>query len=163
MKNTFLLLSVPLFTMTLLFTNCGDNDNDDESMIELPTVITDYISTNYPDYSIDESEQDILCEGTTVYEVEIENSNDDELELTFDTEGNLLFTETEIETSDLPSDVSASIATNYAAYSIEEAEQLNMADNTSRFEVEVENGNTTLSVLMEADGTVVCEEEETDD
>lgn len=163
MKKAFLLLSVSLFTMTLLFTNCGGNNDDNDPMIDLPTIITDYISTNYPDYSIDESEQDILCEGTVVYEVEIENSNDDELELTFDTEGNLLFTETEIGTNDLPSEVSASIATNYATYSIDEVEQLNMSDNTSRFEVEIEDGNTTLSVLMEADGTVVCEEEETDD
>ena len=161
MKKTFFLLSVSLFTMTLLFTNCGDDDDD--TLIDLPTIITDYLSSNYPDYTIDESEQDTLCDGTVVYEVEIENSNDDELELTFDIEGNLLFTETEIETTDLPSDVSASIATNYADYSIDDAEQLNMFDNTLRFEVEIENGNTTLSVLMEADGTVVCEEEDDDD
>ena len=160
MKKNFLLLSISLITMTLLFTNCGD---DDDTLIDLPSVITDYISNNYPDYTIDESEQGTLCEGTAVYEVEIENSNDEELELTFDTEGNLLFTETEIQTADLPSEVSTSIATNYADYSIDEAEQLNMFDNTLRFEVEIENGTTTLNVLLEADGTVVCEEEELED
>lgn len=160
MKNSVIFLFA-LITMSIFVTSCDDDDH--QSMVDLPAKISTYLSDNYPDYTIDEAEQDVLCDGTEVYEVEIENASDNELELTFDTEGNLLFTETEIDTANLPSDVSSSIATNYPDYTIDEAEQLDMFDDTIRYEVEIENGTSTLNVLMEADGTVICEEEDLDD
>jgi len=158
MKKTTLFVFLSL-AMVIGFTSC----DDDDAQINLPTIINDYLAANYPDYSIDESEEETLCDGTVVYEVELENSNDDEIELTFDTEGSLLFSESEIGTSDLPSAVTNSLATNYADYSIEEAERLDMYDDTKRYEVEIKNGNSTLEVLLESDGTVVCEQEDNDD
>jgi uncharacterized membrane protein YkoI len=112
---------------------------------------------------VDESGQDNLCDGSFVYEVELEDSNDNEVELIFDSEGNFLFYEVEIETSDIPSEITNSIATNYSSYSIEDAERLEMFDTSTRYDVEIKNGISTLEVLMESDGTVICEEEDTDD
>ena len=160
MKKTILLFN--LLLIAVLFCNCN-NDDDNDSMVDLPATIVNYLSDNYPDYSIDESSQETLCDGTAAYEVELEDSNDNEVELTFDTEGNLLFAEVEIETSDLPSVISSSITTNYADYSIEEAEQLDMFDGSTQYEVEIKNGNSNLEVLLGSDGTVICEQEDTDD
>lgn len=131
-------------------------------MVDLPQSVQDYISSNYPDYSIDESEMDTSCTGTTIYEVEIEGSNDDELELTFDSEGTFLYSESEIESSELPSAVTTSISNNYSSYSTEEAERLDMADGSLQYEAELKDGSTTLEVLFDADGTVICEEEDND-
>lgn len=146
--------------LPLIFTNCGD---DDDPMVPLPAIIENYLTTNYPDYSVDESEKEILCDGTVVYEVELEDSNDNEMELTFDTEGSFLFSEHEIGNGDLPSVVTNSITNNYPDYSIEETERLDMFDSTTRYEVEIKNGSSVLEVLLEAEGTVVCQAEDTDD
>lgn len=158
MKN----LIYPLITLSALFLifSCGD---DDDSMVDLPTTIENYLTSNYSDYEVDESAMEKDCNGNDVYEVEIENSDDDELELTFDSEGNLIYTETEINLSDLPTEVNSSISSNYSTYSADEAERLNMADGSIRYEVELEGTDPELEVIFEADGTVVCEEEDTDD
>ena len=154
-KTLFPLLLLPLAVIMLsVFAKC----QDDEQTIELPTTIQNYLSTNYPNYEIEESERDTLCTGTAVYEVELEGPKDKEVELTFDTEGNLLFTETEIKTSELPSAVSGSISSKYAGYTVKEAERLDRADGTTQYEVELKKDKTYLEVLFAADGTVICEE-----
>ena len=157
MKKSFLLVCC---TALILFFNSCD---DDDQMVDLPQSVQDYISSNYPNYSIDESETDTSCTGTAIYEVEIEASDDDELELTFDSEGTFLYSETEIGVDELPDAVTSSIDTNYSDYSTEEAERLDMADGSARYEVELKNGSTELDVLFESDGTVVCEEEDDDE
>jgi uncharacterized membrane protein YkoI len=155
MKNLF--LAICLLTITVGFIAC----EDDDQLVDLPQSIEAYITSNYPGYEVDESEEEVLCSGTNVYEIEIENEDtDEEVELTFDTEGNFLFSETEIETTDLPSSVVSSINGNYAGYEIEEVEALNLANGTQQYEIELEKGDTELEVLFEADGTVVCEGEE---
>ena len=155
MKKTLFFI-IPLMALILLFSSCNDQD-DSDSMVDLPEVITAYIAENYPDYNIDESEQDTLCDGTVVYEVELEASNDDELELTFDTEGTLLFTETEIKNSDVPSVITDHINANYSSYNLKEAERLDMADGSQQYEVELKDGSNKLEVLYTSDGTVICE------
>ena len=121
---------------------------DDDQMVDLPQPIQDYIASNYPDYSIDESESDTSCTGTAIYEVEIEAADDDELELTFDSEGTFLYSEMEIGTDELPAAVSGSINDNYSNYSTEEAEKLDMADGSIQYEVELKDGSTTLEVFI---------------
>lgn len=127
-------------------------------MVELPAAVKTYLDANYPGFKIDESEQETLCTGTSVYEVELEGPGDQEIELTFDTEGNLLFTETEIPASQLPSSVTGSISANYPGYSIEEAERLDLAGGGNQYEVELKKGSSHLEVLFAADGTKICEE-----
>ena len=129
----------------------------------LPDYVQTYLATNYADYEIEEAKADSLCDGTQVFEVELEDSDDNEIELVFDNEENLLFTEVEINTSALPAAITNSIATNYANYTTEEADRLDMADGTTRFEVELKNGQSKIEVLFEADGTVICEEEDDDE
>jgi hypothetical protein len=151
MKNPKLLL--PLLAL-LLFARCED---DDETVL-LPASIQSYLDTHYSGYEVDESSQETLCTGTTVYEVDLEKSENDEVSLTFDTEGNLLFTETEIPVADLPAAVTAGISTHYGAYTIDEAERQDLAAGGQQYKIELTQGSTRLDVLFNADGTVVCEE-----
>lgn len=57
---------LPLVAIAFIFTAC---DDENEPRVELPTAIKDYISQNYGDYKIDESETDTLCNDVAVYEV----------------------------------------------------------------------------------------------
>ena len=149
--------------MLLFNVACESEDDDMEEMVALPAAVEDFIAANYAEYEIDESESDSLCTGEAVFEVELEKNDDDELELTFDSEGNLLFTSVEIETSALPTAVSNSIATNYPDYQIDEVERLDLVNGETQYEVEIENDPSFLELLMAADGTVICEEVDDDD
>lgn len=151
MKNALLFL--------VLISLCIACDKD-EIKVDLPEVIIAYLDANYSDYELEEAELETLCTGEEVYEVEIELENDDEIELTFDMEGSLLFTEIEIEVDQLPADVLSRISTSYPNVEIEEAEQLNLFDDSIRYEVELEND---IEVLIAADGAVICEEQDEDD
>ena len=154
-----LLLSIVCFSLLTAFTAC----EDDDQMVDLPDIVQGYVSSNYPDHEIEESEEDTLCTGTAILEVEIEGANDEELELTFSTEGAFLFSETEIETTTLPTAITNSINTNYGNYSIEEAERLDMADGSNQYEVALKEGTSQLEVLFDTEGNVICEEIDDDE
>ena len=146
--------------------NDGDddgNDDDDFNIDSLPTTALNYITTNYPNYTIDDAEYDMTCDSTMVIEVEIESGNS-ELELTFDISGNFLYSTVEINSTSLPTAVSNSIATNFPNYTLDddEADELTMADGTSRYEVELESMQDELEVLFAADGTVICQKVDND-
>jgi hypothetical protein len=152
---------LPIAALIFVATKC---EKEEESTVPLPIPIQNYLNANYPGAEIEESEIDTLCNGTAVYEVEVEVSDDNEIELTFDAEGNLLFTENEIKVGELPAAVTASIAANFAGYSTAEAEKWSMADGSVRYEAALKkNGQPTLEVLFAADGMVICQEEEEDD
>jgi len=150
MKQVFFLLVTITFCS---FSGC----EDDESLIALPDAITNYITTNYSSYTIEESELEVICDSTDVYEVEIEDGRD-EIELVFDTEGNFLYSEIEIRDNDLPTAVTGSITANFVGYTLDdEAEQMNMADGSVQYEVELESNTEDLEVIFAADGTVLCQ------
>lgn len=151
---------LPLVAMTFICAFCEDENTP---MVDLPTAIKDYITQNYGDYKIEESALDTLCTGAAVYEVELEGKRDREVNLVFSTESGLLFTEYEIKVNELPAEVKASINTSYAGFDVKEAERLDLTDGTKQYEVEIKNGQVTKEVLLAANGTVLCEELETED
>ncbi|GEM_PF-905828 len=157
-------VALSLVAITFIFASC---DDENEPRVELPTAIKDYISQNYGDYKIDESESDTLCNDVAVYEVELEKKGirlrEDEVTLVFSAEGGLLFTENEMKVNDLPAEVKTSLSTNYAGFEAKEAERLDLVNGTKQYEVEIKNGQVTKEVLFAANGTVICEELETDD
>lgn len=161
MRILFLVLGILSFTACTELTNIIDNDNDDmdsSDTITLPDAVSNYITTNYPNYTIEESEYDRTCDSTEIIEVELEMGNN-EIELTFDTEGNFLYAELEIDSANLPTAVSGSITTNFPNYTLDdEAEELTLADGSMQYEVELEGTNDELEVLFAADGTVLCQE-----
>ena len=149
--------------LSLLMSSCSLFDKDNDIKVDLPTTVQNFIDSNFSDFVIDEAESDTLCTGEEVYEVELEKNGDkkdeEEIELTFDMEGNLLFTEREINTDALPDAVKNSIASNYGDYKLKEAEELEMADGTFQYEVELKKDGKELDVLFNSEGTVICEEQ----
>ncbi len=156
-----ILLPILTFGLALTFF-AASCDDEDGTTIQLPANVQSYLDTNHPNAEIEESEADTLCTGTAVYEVELEVNDDEELELTFDTEGSLLSTSMEIPASQLPAAVTAAISANFGGYSVEEAESLDLPGGGNQFEVELK-GSNVKEVLFNADGTVVCEQVETED
>ncbi len=158
-KNWNIMMS--LIAIVFVCAMCEDDDN--QPMVELPSVIKDYINQNYGGYKIEASELDTLCTGAIVYDVELEGKRDKEIVLVFDTEGNLLYTEAEIKVNELPAAIQSSISNAYAGYELKEAERLDLTDGSKQYEVEIKNNQTTMEVLLTANGTVICAQEEKDD
>ena len=162
MKN--LLFSLGLFMVFGSVYSCEIlGEEDEDSLIELPANIQEYIAANYPDFEVDESEKETLCTGAEVYEVELEANDDDEIELVFDLEGSLLYEVVEIETAQLPEAVVSSINAEYVEYKIEEASRWDLSTDGVQYEVELEQNDTELEVLFSGNGTVICEEVSDDD
>lgn len=78
----------------------------------------------------------------------------------FDAAGKWLVTETEIKKKDLPAAVQSTIKAEFAGYEIEEAEKVEMPDQPVSYEVKLEKGETTLSVVITSEGKVTKKEEE---
>ncbi|MEJ0029100.1 MAG: PepSY-like domain-containing protein, partial [Bacteroidota bacterium] len=92
-------------------------------------------------------------EGANEFESEFKVGKE-EKSAVFDNAGVWLNTETEIETSDLPTAVQSSIKKQYPDYKIEEAEVLETPDGVKLYEVEVKKGSTKHEVVLSADGTI---------
>ncbi|MFN0216621.1 MAG: PepSY-like domain-containing protein [Saprospiraceae bacterium] len=137
---------------------CGKDNN--VPVKDLPQAIKAYVEANYPGYALDEAEKETDCSGLTVYDVEIEQGEENEIELTFDADGNFLYSEAEIAAVDLPAAVANGIATNYAGFTTEEADKLTLADGSTRYEVELKKGKTVKEVLFDSEGTVICAQDE---
>lgn len=152
----------PIFALTTwaVFQLTACKDEGGFPLADLPAAIKTYVEANYPGYTIDEAEQETDCSGATVYDVEIEQGEDIESELTFDSEGNFLYSESEITVADLPASVTNSLANNYAGFTTEEADKLTLADGSTRYEVELEKGSIEKEVLFDTEGTVICEQDE---
>ena len=157
------ILTSVLAASTLLLCVFAKCEKDDEGNLSLPTAVQQYIDANYQGYEAEEAENETLCDGKTVLEVEIEGPNDQEIDLTFDAEYNFLFSKQEIAVNQLPAAVSGSIAALYAGYNVKEAEKVTMANDSVRYEVEVKKAGTALDVLFDAGGEKICEVSGDDD
>jgi len=154
MKNLQILLMLPLSAI-LLCAKC----EKDELIATLPTAAKNYIDQKYPGAETEDADQEKLCTGADVLEVEVESSEEVVIELVFDLAGKLLFSKTEIAVSGLPAAVSNAISTKFSGYSVEEAEKLEMAEGAVRYEVELKKGST-LDVTFDSEGTEICREED---
>lgn len=148
--------------------NDGDDDNDDDDDIEIPAelqVLVDaYLATNFEGYTLKDGDLDTLCNGTPAVEAVLVDVDSNEIHAYFALDLNitLLQTETEITAQDLPTTLTDALAANYAAYTLEtEAYRIELADGTVQYEVELKNTTTNaeITLILTADGTLVCEEE----
>jgi hypothetical protein len=125
----------------------------------IPAAIAEYVAANYAGYTVHHAWNDTLCQFGTVIEVMIDSTQSAHRKLVFDPEGLFLSSAERILYAELPEIVSASIATNYATYSVRnKSEVFTLADNSLQYKVFLFQGTTHLSVVLHGDGTVVCEQ-----
>lgn len=121
----------------------------------LPSIITDYITTNYPNAEIEEAEQEDKY-GNTYIEIEIELNDDDEISLIFDIDGNFLCLEEDDDDDDdgnnggnnndddfanLPQVIQDFITNNFGNYTFKDADEKTTCDGTPILEIKLEDAN----------------------
>lgn len=140
-----------------------DEDDDDEEEVDLPMDVLDFINSNYDGYEVEEAEEEELCNGTEVYEVELEDGPGPDLELYFDLDWEFLFAASEMEVADLPASVISTLETAYPDADIEEAELYEFPDGSVQYYVELEGDMQEVELLLNEDGSIACSEDEDDD
>ena len=98
-------------------------------------------------------------ESESEFEAEFKNGAQEQA-ANFDATGKWLVTETEIKKADLPAPVQATIKKEVDGYKMEEVEKAETPDNGILYEVELEKGETILSVQISKEGKVLKKEEE---
>lgn len=135
-----------------------DGDDDDGNMVNLPDEVRDFIMMNYGGYNITSAETEDICDDVLMYEVELEDGPGPDIELYFNLDWELQFTQTEISPAELPDAVQAAITMNYPDYSIDEdkVEQQEWANGELRFAVELESNEDDLEIIFNVDGSLFC-------
>ena len=133
----------------------GDDDEGDDDT-DLTQNAVEYIQDNYPGYTIDNIDLEDYC-GGEILEVEIEMGDEDR-DLYFEQNGTFLFEEISIAVEALPQEVMSALQAEYPGFGITDAEQLDMADGSTRYWVEVEKDQSDqeFEIILESDGSIVC-------
>ena len=125
----------------------------------LPKPVLDAVKAKYPDAEIEKAEKETE-DGETVYEVELEVKEDEEVTVALKPDGTIIEVEKAIAVSKLPEAVTKSIKAKYPKAELEEAEEVTRGDQTL-YEVEVEiEEDETVEILLDAKGKILEEEEE---
>ncbi len=148
-------------------------DLDDDDLIpagDIPPSALDFINDQYGDYQIEDVGTEDFCDDQFVYnEVELEDGQGPDIDLYFDQAWNFILSGIEISEAELPALVRQKID-SYPDYSLEEdeLEQLNYADGTVRYKVELSHSSedNDLELIIDQDGSLFCiddDESEDDD
>jgi hypothetical protein len=130
------------------------------SLDSLPATIGAYITANYAGYTAMHAEIDTLCQFGAVYEIMVEQSGADHLKLLFDISGNFLAKAERALYADAPQAVTDYISVNYANYiTRDKIEKLTLEDSSLQFSIFLAHPGIKLNVILNSDGTLVCENE----
>lgn len=131
----------------------------------IPSRIAEYLAANYADNEVLEAE--ITEEGNSIsYEVDLQGEDsDEEIELTFDDQGNFLSmvveedeededdeNEREISPSELPQIIKSAIASKYAGAEMVEADEVTQANGQITYDVELKLNGEIKEVMFDAKG-----------
>jgi Putative beta-lactamase-inhibitor-like, PepSY-like len=159
MKKSALLMMACSITF---FIACDKKtDISEVNITALPSAIITYVNTNYVGYTIEEVENDTLCDGTIGIELELEKQNAEDISLFFSNENIFILKEEEIKYNTLPTGVQTFFSTNYPNYKLpEDADKITLANGTVQYEVDIKEKTTKIEkeVITNLDGTAkICE------
>ncbi|MGJ8594155.1 MAG: PepSY-like domain-containing protein [Aquaticitalea sp.] len=141
-------------TALALFATVAMNAQD-LKMTDVPSALTTSFQKTYTNVTDVEWEM----EGEN-YKVEFEDANKMEHEIWYTKDGSIVKTEMEISKSQLPSEITKSIGSNYSGYKIDSIEMTEMG-NKKTYEVELEKGwSTERTVVFDAAGKVLSDIED---
>ncbi len=138
--------------------NDDDDDYDDLITNNLPDAISSKINELYPNATIIEVDND---DNET--EVEILDGKF-KRELQFNSSNEWLQTETEMDYTDLPSNISSAIAeSEYASYKADDDVEHIVTPTSEYYIVELDSDNDDVDLMIKADGTISIYNDDTDD
>lgn len=124
----------------------------------LPASVAEYIAANFIGYNIQHAEIRPNCQFYSIYEVMLVKDTLHPVKVCFGLSGNYLLTSNRASYTIAPQPVKDLISTNYPGYRVmQKMEVLTMADNTTEYSIFIDKQHDRKSVLLNADGTFICE------
>jgi len=138
----------------------GGGNGNSIPIDSLSVNIVDFITVNYPSFTIKHAELDSICQFGNVTEVMIDDSTASIMQkLAFDSLDAYLFLAERVHYTEVPQAVIDAITVNYAGYTARDrAEKFTLAGGETEYKIYLVNGQTRISVIFNEDGTVVCED-----
>jgi hypothetical protein len=124
----------------------------------LSSTIKNFISGNYPGYTILHAEYDSLCPDGLVKDVMIgERDTVPPLKLVFSSTDTYLLKANRIRYGDVPQAVKAYITANYPGWeACCGSEKYILADNSEQYMIYLQKNRAHMRVRLQADGTFIC-------
>ena len=124
----------------------------------LPSNIKLFVTRNYAGYTMQKAVHNSLCSGVDAIDLTISKKGGADYSLVFLPNGTFVQKEEDIDLTNVPSKVLEIIKEIYADYKpAPQIERITLADNTTRFSIDISNSNESKEVILKKDGTVVCE------
>lgn len=185
MKTKFTIPIAVIFILSFIFTCCGNKETqptkqetktdtvkkntpktvsikpDSSGIIaleQLPSSAKDYVSKNFPGYTIQSAAFDPLCQGGDAIDVAVTKQGQPNLSLIFKYDGSFVQKEEDIPLNTAPKKVADVIKIKYTGYAAgNPIEKLTLADNTTQYLIDITKGSISKEVILTPDGVVVCE------
>ena len=138
-----------LALMSFALVNCNAQENKEKKSINVPEAAKQAFVKQFPAAT----KTDWSLEKVGEYEVEFK-LNKMEMSALYDTNGNLLETETEIDTEQLPAGVQSILTSDFNGYKAGEISKVE-AKGTTSYEMEVEKGEATWELTFDANGNLL--------
>lgn len=124
----------------------------------LSSTIKDFITGNYPGYTILHAEYDSLCPDGLVKDVMIgERDTIPPIKLVFSAADVYLLKANRIRYADVPQSVKTYITANYPAWEVcRGSEKYILANNSEQYMIYLQKNRSHMRVRLQADGTLVC-------
>ncbi len=133
-----------------------EEEEEEEDWDDLSQAVIDYIQSNYPGYELDDIDDFNFC-GDQLIHVEIKDSDGNKVNLFFN-QDDFVMTSEEIEYSDIPMSVTDGLGSSYPDYELEDdAYVLNTSSGNSQYLLEVETETQKLKVVLDENGSIICE------
>lgn len=120
-----------------------------QSAADVPEHVQDHLSKNHP--HADDVDWDVEEDGFYEAEFDVDGV---EWEIIYDLEGNHHATEVEIEYKELPSTVRTKLETSFKDYTVLETDEVDRADGSEMFEVELENDENVIELYFDESGKI---------
>jgi hypothetical protein len=125
----------------------------------IPASAKNYITANFPGYTIHHARPDTLCQFGTIISVMIDSSFKTHQQLIFNVSGIFLAEESRINSADVPSAVTAAIAASYSGYTVrDKSEVFALAGGSKQYKLFLFKDNLHLDVVFTENGTIICEQ-----
>ena len=134
-----------------------DDKNEDDKNENLSDNLQSFIDANYVDYSIKDISTDSLCGETAVIIIALQKMSK-KIDVYFDEEERFLHEAEDIKKKDIPDEVIEAVESNFEEYQIKNnAIKYIKQDGTIQYSLSLFKGNMGKEVIVNADGTIVCE------
>ena len=124
----------------------------------LPAGVQEFVTKNYPGYTMVKAASDPLCQGGDAIDLAIAKKGAPNLSLIFKPDGTYVQQEEDVPLATATAKIKEALKAKFADYSAgTQIEKVILADKSVEYLVDLTKGTVTKEVIFTMDGNVVCE------